>query len=157
MQSSPDKYQSVKAIQVNRARIKERIQEKHRQQSQQARQGRLSGLRDTDSHGEVSSDEQPAPWPISARGSSSPTGPVPTFTSASFSPAMCVNADGTLMMQVVQDWSDIGHEFGVNIHDTEVMDCLLALEDEIRHEQLFHFYDQTNRNEWEEYYNSLTS
>lgn len=60
-------------------------------------------------------------------------------------------------MPVVQDWSDIGNEFGVNIHDSDVMECLLALEDEIRQEQLFLFYDQTNGNEWEDYYNSLTS
>lgn len=164
MQSSPDKHQGVKAIQINRARIKERIQEKHRQQSQQVRQSRLSGLREADDDNDRNVDEQEGQqfrgqWTASAHATASPTGMLPTLTS-SCTPAssgLCFGPDGTVMMPVVQDWSDIGHEFGVNILDADVMECLLALEEEIRQEQLFSFYDQTNGNEWEEYYNSLNS
>ncbi|KPI90718.1 hypothetical protein ABL78_0154 [Leptomonas seymouri] len=155
MESPPDKRQGVKAIQINRARIKERIQEKHRQQNQQVRQGRLSALREADGSAVLSSDHLQDQRYTSAHGESSSAGTVLTLDSVSG--ALCFNVDGTLVMPVVRDWSDIGHEFGVNIHDTDVMECLLALEDEIRQEQLFQFYDQTNGNEWDEYYHSLIS
>jgi hypothetical protein len=156
MQPSPDKQQSVKAIQINRARIKERIQEKHRQQSQQVRQGRLRGLREADDGHGLPSDVYQQQQQKQLRPSCTPNRMAPTLSSSSSS-GLCFNSDGTVMVPVVQDWSDIGHEFGVDISDVDVMQCLLALEDEIRQEQLFMFYDQINDNEWDEYYHSLTS
>ncbi|KAL7702060.1 phosphatidylcholine:ceramide cholinephosphotransferase 2 [Lotmaria passim] len=159
--SPPDRHESVKAVHLNRDRIKERIQEKHRQQSRLVRQERLSSLRESDQGGLSPSgslrQQHPPPWPSSAPVNCSPTGAGSMLAPSSSPQGLCFGARGTLVMPVVQDWSDIGNEFGVNIHDSDVMECLLALEDEIRQEQLFLFYDQTNGNEWEDYYNSLTS
>lgn len=155
MDSSNARHYGVKAIEVNRARIKERIQEKHRQQSQQVRQGRLSALRNADSSGRSSTDEA-ASW----SNTNASTGQLACSSFGACAPPMPLATSmgcGAPQVPLVEDWSDIGHEFGVNILDRDVMECLLAIEDEIRQEQLFHFYDETNGCEWEEYYNSLTT
>lgn len=152
MMRSSEKHQGVKAMQMNRDRIKERIQEKHQLQRQRVRDSRLSGLRKAEV-GETCGDGTGAGirW-------ASVTGHGEVGSSSAHVPdtALCCNPDGTLTLPAVQDWSDIGHEFGVNIHDADVMEYLLALEEEIRQEQFFQFYDQTNGNEWEDYFRSLT-
>ncbi|KAG5492906.1 hypothetical protein JKF63_01486 [Porcisia hertigi] len=152
MISSPEKH-GVKAMQVNRQRIKERIQEKHQKQQQQVRNSRLSGLREIDDGDETSDGT----WRESITeavdmGSSN----VICSSTLAPEPALSCNLARSLMVPAVQDWSDIGHEFGVNIRDADVMEYLLALEEEIRHERVFQFYDQANGNEWEEYFCSLT-
>ncbi|CAG9582847.1 putative phosphatidylcholine:ceramide cholinephosphotransferase 2 [Leishmania major strain Friedlin] len=152
MMRSSEKHQGVKAMQMNRDRIKERIQEKHQLQRQRVRDRRLSGLRKAED-GETSGDATGAGilWtPVTGHGE--------VGSSSTYAPdtALCCNPDGSLTVPAVQDWSDIGHEFGVNIHDVDVMGYLLALEEEIRQEQVFQFYDQTNGNEWEDYFRSLT-
>lgn len=156
METSPDKHNGVKAIHINRARIKERIQAKHRQQSEQVRQGRLSEMREA-SAGCSSSNEEQTQWLTSVSHPHCSLSGMCSAEPPSSSNMRVVNADGTPVLPVVQDWSDIGREFGVNVLDTDVMEYLLALEDEIRQEQLFQFYDQTNGSEWEEYYRSLSS
>lgn len=155
MMQSSEKHQSVKAVHVNRDRIKERIQEKHRQQRRQVREGRLSGLREADG----SAERGETAWGASGAHSDSNQhyGAVGSSGAHAQDAVPCYNPDGSLLLPAVQDWSDIGNEFGVNIHDVDVMEYLLALEDEIRQEQLFQFYDQANGNEWEEYYRSLMS
>ncbi|KAK7200920.1 hypothetical protein NESM_000150900 [Novymonas esmeraldas] len=153
MMRPSERHQGVKSVHVHRDRIKERIQEKHRQQRQQVRETRLSGLREADG-GAGARDSWAAGCaggPAATAGCSE-TGPSPAHAPDEL---VCYNVDGSVLVPAVQDWSDIGHEFGVNIHDANVMECLMALEEEIRQEQLFHFYDQTNGNEWEDYFHSL--
>ncbi|KAG5466540.1 hypothetical protein LSCM4_01692 [Leishmania orientalis] len=152
MLRSAEKHQGVKAMQMNRDRIKERIHEKHQQQRQQERESRLSGLREVD--GDETSGNA---WSAGILGDdvASHAEVVSSSTRAPES-AQCYSPDRTLTVPSVQDWSDIGHEFGVNIDDVDVMEYLLALEEEIRQEQFFQFYDQTNGNEWEDYFRSLT-
>ncbi|KAG5467070.1 hypothetical protein LSCM1_01251 [Leishmania martiniquensis] len=151
MMRSAEKQQSVKAMHMNRDRIKERIHEKHEQQRQRARDGRLSALRKLDV------DETPEnAWCAGACEAAVTSHPEACSSSTHVpdSPQR-YSHDGTVTVPAVQDWSDIGHEFGVNIDDADVMEYLLALEEEIRQEQYFQFYDQTNGNEWEDYFRSL--
>ncbi|CAM43703.1 conserved hypothetical protein [Leishmania braziliensis MHOM/BR/75/M2904] len=152
MMRSSEKHQGVKAMHINRDRIKERIQEKHREQRQRVRDSRLGGLRRAES-GETSDHA----WCAGTR-EAAVTGHSEVESSTTRAPdtTLCYNSDEILTTSAVQDWSDIGHEFGVNIHDADVMEYLLGLEEEIRQEQFFQFYDQTNSNEWEEYFCYLT-
>ncbi|GET93012.1 hypothetical protein, conserved [Leishmania tarentolae] len=152
MMRSSEKHQGVKAMQMNRDRIKERIQEKHRLQRQWVRGSRLSGLRNEDDK-ETSGDATGADILWAAGRDHQEVDPSCTRAPSS---VLCCSPDNTLTVPAVQDWSDIGHEFGVNIQDADVMEYLLTLEDEIRQEQLFQLYDQTNGNEWEDYFRSLT-
>lgn len=144
--SRPGSNSGVKAIIINRERIKERMQQRQLFHQQQTRRSQLSAVREMD-EGRQSGQIDDA---------SSSTNRFDTSPSLVDSAGQGrTSGESDHVAPEWNDWKDIGSEFGVDVYDAEVWECLLALEEEIRQEQLFQLYDQANGNEWDEYYRSL--
>ncbi|CCW64392.1 unnamed protein product [Phytomonas sp. EM1] len=136
---SSQRCESVKVLHVQRSAIRKRILEKQKQRQQATRHTYLNAAR---SSGENTNSEF---------GLVSSNQCENEEDKCRLSSGVPLNGD---------DWTTFGEEFGLDVRDPVVIEYLLALEEEIRQEQLFEMYESShsqNQNEWEEYYKSLTS
>ncbi|KEG11000.1 hypothetical protein DQ04_03071060 [Trypanosoma grayi] len=65
-------------------------------------------------------------------------------------------SDENSRSEVSDAYAFVGAEFQCDVCDPAVQDFLLALEEEIRNEQLVSLFDESQEADWEAYYSHLT-